>query len=178
MKLKSFTKPAIAMLIATATLPAMAAERSASSFPFGHSSETQNVTRVIAIKAGDMFFDPKAITVRVGDTVKFVVTNVGKVRHEFVLGDRAEQEEHEKEIQAMQNMSMQGMEMKDMGGMSIKGMHMMDNDPNGISLAPGQSRSLIWTFTKAGSLEYGCHESGHFAAGMVGTITVEPASHQ
>ena len=178
MKLKSFTRLAIAMLIATATLPAMAAERSASSFPFGHPGEAQNVTRVIAIKAGDMFFDPKVITVRVGDTVKFVVTNVGKVRHELALGDQAEQEKQEREMQAMQNMSMQGTEMKDMGGVSMKGMHMMDNDPNSLSLAPGQSRSLIWVFTKAGSVEYGCHEPGHFAAGMVGTITIEQASNK
>jgi len=148
MKLKSFTKPAIAMLIATATLPAMAAERSASSFPFGHPGEAQNVTRVIAIKAGDMFFDPKVITVRVGGTVKFVVTNVGKVRHELVLGDQAEQEKQEREMQAMQNMSMQGMEMNDMQGMPMQGMHMMDNDPNGMSLEPGQTRSLTWTLPR------------------------------
>lgn len=186
MQIKSCVIPAITMLTTAMTMPVMAAGGSASSFPFGHPGEAKNVTQIVAVKAGEMFFDPKAITVRVGDTVKFVVTNVGKVAHEFVLGDQAEQEEHEKEMQAMQSMSMknmkmndmQGMEMKDMSGMSTKGMHMMDNDPNGMSLEPGQTRSLIWTFTKEGSVEYGCHVHGHFAAGMVGTITIKPAPNK
>lgn len=186
MKLKSFINSAVAMLITTATMPAMAAGGPVPSFPYGHPGEAKNVTRIVAVKAGEMFFDPKAITVRVGDTVKFVVTNVGKAAHEFVLGDQAEQEEHEKEMQAMQSMSMknmkmndmQGMEMKDMSGMSTKGMHMMDNNPNGMSLEPGQTRSLIWTFTKEGSVDYGCHVPGHFAAGMVGTITIKPAPNK
>lgn len=174
MKIKSVIYVVTTVLITSASLPAMAAGGPA--FPYGHPGEAKDVTRVITIKAGDMFFDPKAITVHVGDTVKFVVINEGKVAHEFSLGDKAEQTEHEKAMQAMQHMSMPGMTMKDRSGM--QGMSMMGGDPNSITLAVGQTRSLIWTFTQAGTVEYGCHEPGHFAAGMVGTITIETTPHQ
>lgn len=175
MKIKSFVHVVIALLITSASLPAMAAAGTAPAFPYGHPGEAKDVTRVITIKAGDMFFDPKAITVHVGDIVKFVVINEGKVAHEFSLGDEAEQTEHEKTMQAMQHMSMPGMTTKDRSGM--QGMSMMGGDPNSITLAVGQTRSLIWTITQAGTVEYGCHEPGHFAAGMVGTIAIEPTSN-
>lgn len=41
MKFKSFINPAIAMLIATAAMPAMAAGGSSSSFWFGHPGDAQ-----------------------------------------------------------------------------------------------------------------------------------------
>lgn len=145
MKIKSFIPVLITLLITSASLPAMAAGRIAPAFAYGHPGVAKNVTRVIAIKAGDMFFDPRAITVHVGNTVKFIVTNEGKVAHEFSLGDKAEQAGHEKTMQAMQHMSTPGMTMKDMS--SMQGMTMTDNDPNSITLAVGKTPSLIWTFT-------------------------------
>jgi uncharacterized cupredoxin-like copper-binding protein len=30
----------------------------------------------------------------------------------------------------------------------------------------------VYTFDQPGLLEFGCHVSGHYAAGMLGTITV------
>ena len=178
MKIKSFLIPAIAMLVTVTTIPAMAAGESASSFPYGHPGEAQSVNRVIDIKAEDITYEPNAITVKMGEIVKFVVTNTGKLPHEFVLGDKAEQAKHEKEMQAMQNMSMQGMDMKNMGSMSMQGMNAMDNDPNGIMLKPGETRVLIWTFTRPGTIEYACYVPGHYAAGMVGTITIKPSGQK
>lgn len=43
---------------------------------------------------------------------------------------------------------------------------------NGVAVPVGETRALIWTFTHAGHFQYGCHKPGHFAAGMVGGITV------
>lgn len=179
MKIRALlSHPAIVMLIVATAAPAVVAGGSSLAFQFGHPGEAQNVKRVITIRADDMFMDPRMITVKAGETVKFVVTNTGKLPHEFVLGDKAEQARHEKEMQAMQNMSMQGMDMKDMGSMSMQGMSMMDNDPNGIMLKPGETRVLIWTFTQPGTIEYACHEPGHYAAGMVGTITIKPSGQK
>ncbi len=36
----------------------------------------------------------------------------------------------------------------------------------------GDDKDITWTFTKAGTTLYGCHEPGHYVAGMKGTITV------
>ncbi len=45
-----------------------------------------------------MRIEPAAITVRLGEPVTFVVTNVGVIDHEFYLGDEAAQVEHEAEM--------------------------------------------------------------------------------
>ena len=55
--------------------------------------------RTIAIKATDgMRFVPRTITVRTGETVAFVVTNTGRLPHEFVIGPAAAQDAHEREM--------------------------------------------------------------------------------
>jgi uncharacterized cupredoxin-like copper-binding protein len=105
-----------------------------------------------------MRFSPATITVKPGEVIRFEVTNTGKIRHEFVIGDAREQKEHEAEMQKM---------MKTMPGMA------MHDDANGISIAPGATKSITWQFPdKPMKIEYACHEPGHFAAGMVGIINV------
>lgn len=131
----------------------MHGESHSESYWFGHPGDSSKVTRTIKVTAMDIKFEPTDLTVKAGETVKFEVTNTGKIDHEFVLADAAEQAEHDKEMQAMPNMKM--------------------DHPNGISVAPGKTATLIWTFTKAGKLQYGCHIPGHFAAGMVGQLTVK-----
>lgn len=118
----------------------------------GSPGDPNAVSLVIHINADDIKFVPKAVTVKVGQTVRFVVTNHGVLPHEFVIGDPAEQEEHEKEMQAM-------------GAMEHK-------EPNAIAVKPGQTGSLVWRFVTMGTTEYACHVPGHYAAGMVGTIEV------
>ena len=120
---------------------------------FGHSGKAVDVDRTIQITALDIRFDKIRLHVRAGETVRFIVTNKGQLTHEFIIGDAREQVEHEKEMQQMA-----GMDMPD--------------ESNGITLKPGQTKTLIWTFGQKGEVEFACHVSGHFAAGMVGKISV------
>lgn len=144
-------------------------------FAWGHPGTAGAVDRTIRIKAEDsMRFVPDTLTVKTGQTVKFVITNTGRLTHEFVLAPKSVQKEHEKEMRKMMQSMMQsdGMHMK-MGGMMQAGkMHMQHSDPYELELPAGETKTLIWTFTQPGTLQYGCHEPGHYAAGMVGTITV------
>lgn len=130
-----------------------------SQFSFGSPAVPGAHDRVVRIKAQDaMRFSPAAITVKPGEVVRFEVTNTGRIRHEFVIGDATEQKEHEAEMQAM---------MKKMPGMA------MHDDANGISIAPGATKSITWRFPdKPMKIGYGCHEPGHFGAGMVGIVNV------
>ena len=121
-------------------------------FWFGHPGQASEVTRTISITAKDSRFIPGNIEIHVGETVKFQITNQDKIEHEFVLGDVAEQVAHEKEMRAMPSMPME--------------------DDNGVSILPGHSAVLIWTFTSKGELEYACHLPGHYVAGMVGWVMV------
>jgi uncharacterized cupredoxin-like copper-binding protein len=48
----------------------------------------------------------------------------------------------------------------------------MTDEPNGVEVPAGGSARLVYTFDQLGTLEYGCHVPGHYAAGMLGTVTV------
>ena len=43
-----------------------------------------------------MYFKPRVIEVKAGETVRFVLKNEGKLLHEFNLGDAAMHAEHQK----------------------------------------------------------------------------------
>jgi uncharacterized cupredoxin-like copper-binding protein len=124
---------------------------------FGEPAEAANADRVIEMTAHDDFsFDPAQITVTAGETITFRVTNVGNLPHDFTLGDEAAQEEHEEEMA----------EMGENG-------EMMHDEPNVLSLPAGETHELTWHFAEPGTVLIGCHETGHYAAGMFATITVE-----
>lgn len=125
---------------------------------FGEPAEAADADRVIEMTAHDDFtFDPAQISVTAGDTITFRVTNVGNLPHDFTIGDEASQEKHEAEMT----------EMDESGEMA-------HNEPNVLSLPPGETHELTWHFTEPGTVLIGCHEIGHYAAGMIATITVEP----
>ena len=95
--------------------------------------------------------DPASISVKAGAPVRFVVTNSGATDHEFFLGDEAAQMGHGNEMSAMLGM----------------------NDGHaGIGLKAGETKTLEYTFAKAGPYLAGCHINGHYTAGMMATVTV------
>ena len=112
-------------------------------------------TRTIEVTMKDIAFDPAAVTVKAGETVKFVFRNEGKIRHDAFIGDEAAQAEHEKE-------------MREQGSDAMDGHHGDD----AITVDPGKTGSLTHTFKAGDALVIGCHEVGHYAAGMKLTVTV------
>lgn len=123
-------------------------------FGFGEPADAGDADRVVEIVASDDFrFTPDAVTVDVGETITFRIVNAGQVPHDFTLGDQATQDEHDEE-------------MAEMGGM------MMDDEANAVAIAAGETKELTWRFTEEGPVLIGCHQPGHYAAGMKGTVTV------
>lgn len=108
---------------------------------------------IVVRMTDDLRFDPPAVTVRAGETVRFEVTNGGATVHEFLIGDEADQAEYEAE-------------MTDGHGEG-------HDSSAGVSVDPGETESFEYTFTAAGELLAGCHEPGHYDGGMRATITVE-----
>jgi uncharacterized cupredoxin-like copper-binding protein len=126
-----------------------------SEFEFGDPMAEASATRVIEISANDDFtFFPSGATVTKGETVTFRVTNDGKIPHDFVLGDEQVQIEHEEEMAEMD------------GDMA------MHDEPNAFVLEPGETKDMTWHLTADGEILFGCHQSGHYAAGMKGTVVV------
>lgn len=122
---------------------------------FGEPGDADTADLTVPISMFDTFsFQPDEISVRRGDTVAFEVTNEGALSHEFVVGDQLFQEQHEAD-------------MPEQGG------DLPSDEPFAISVQPGETKSLAWTFTEEGSFTYACHVSGHSIAGMTGTIVVK-----
>lgn len=113
--------------------------------------------REIAIEMVDIAFGTTSIDVAAGQTIHFVFHNTGAIRHEAVIGDKQRQEDHEMEMMASMAPDSSQMEM----------------EAGEISLEPGTSGSIDYTFDTAGTFFIGCHEPGHYAAGMVVTVNVQ-----
>jgi len=120
---------------------------------FGKAGDPKNVTRTISFTMSDkMRFTPSKITVKQGETIRFVARNEGKIMHEFVIGTMKELKEHAEQ-------------MKKFPGMEHE-------EPYMAHVAPGKTGEIVWQFTKAGEFDFACLIAGHFDAGMVGKITV------
>lgn len=119
----------------------------------GRPGDTAKATRTIAITMSDaMRFDPAAIRVKTGETIRFELANAGKLDHEFVLGAWKDLEEH--------------------AALMRRFPHMQHEEPNMAHLAPGAQASIVWQFTRPGEFHYACLVPGHFEAGMTGKVTV------
>ena len=113
----------------------------------GRPGKISAAKRTIQVSMLDtMRYEPSSISVKAGETVRFVVENKGQLVHEFGIGTKEEQIKHDEMMKAMPDMK--------------------HDDPNVITLEPGQKRELIWQFTKAGTFEIACHVPGHYPAGM------------
>ena len=121
---------------------------SAASFTPGTAEEP----RIVAVSALDSFaFDPTRIQVRMGETIRFVVTNEGVLEHEFAIGTRDELLEHALTMTH--------------GGMRA-------DTTTEIRLIPGQTKELVFAFGSATDLAFGCLVADHFPKGMSGVFEV------
>ena len=111
------------------------------------------VSRTVKVDMTDnMRFSFSNVAVKQGETVRFVVKNSGKVRHEMVLGTQKDLEEHAEVMK--------------------KNPGMEHADDNMVSVDPGKTGEIIWQFTRAGKIDYACLQPGHYEAGMKGIVTV------
>ncbi len=148
----------VALAVGAAALFFANPEHSEASMNMNSTGSGVVVDRTIAVDANDgMRFDPGDIVVEGGETIAFTVTNSGVVPHEFVIGDEEVQEEHENE-------------------MAVEDDGHGDEEEYAVEVAPGETRTLVYTFEETGDLLYGCHVPGHYEAGMKGIITVEGSS--
>ena len=153
-------KTTIKLIAACAILAGASGTFAAGNHAGGHGTDAigkpgvaAKVTRTITIDMTDaMRFTPSAVKVRRGETIRFVVTNSGQLKHEFNLGTEADLKAHYAQM--------------------LKFPEMEHDEPNLVSLAPGKTGEVIWQFTKAGTVHFACLHAGHYEAGMKGTVAV------
>jgi uncharacterized cupredoxin-like copper-binding protein len=121
---------------------------------WGIAGDPKKATRTIEIRmTDDMRFAPKEIQVKLGETVRLLAVNAGKVLHEIVIGTPQELKAHAE--------------------MMKKHPGMEHDEPYMAHVDPGKKGDIVWTFNRAGSFEFACLIPGHFEAGMIGRITVK-----
>ncbi len=122
----------------------------------GQPGITARVVRTVRVTMSDKFrYSPDSVRINQGETIRFIVRNAGRIRHEMVLGTVASIRAHDEMMK------------------QHPGMHHVE--PNMISLKAGAQGEIIWQFTEAGQFQFACLEPGHFDAGMKGVITVAGA---
>lgn len=122
---------------------------------WGIAGDAKKVSRTITLKMTDnMRFTPDRIEVKLGETLRFVVQNDGKVLHELVIGTKQELDEH--------------------AALMLKFPNMEHDEPYMAHVDPGKKGEIVWTFNRAGDFDFACLIAGHYQAGMVGKIKVKP----
>jgi uncharacterized cupredoxin-like copper-binding protein len=109
--------------------------------------------RTIEIEMRDTAFDPDTISVPAGEEVRLVLHNGDSVDHDAFIGDEMAQADHEAEMNAG-------------GGMEHGG-----GDSDAVTIGPDETATLTHTFDADEDVLIGCHEPGHYAAGMKMTVT-------
>jgi uncharacterized cupredoxin-like copper-binding protein len=134
------------------TRPAVAPEQK----PWGIAGDPKRVTRTIDVSMDDrMRFVPALLRVREGETVRLRVRNAGRLLHELVIGTREELESH--------------------AALMLKVPDLEHDEPHMVHVDPGRRGQIVWHFNRLGEFEFACLIPGHFQAGMVGRLVVEPA---
>ena len=123
----------------------------------GKPGDAKKVSRTVEITMSDaMRFSPASVAVKRNETIRFVLKNEGKLKHEMVLGTIQELKEH--------------------AALMLKFPEMEHADPNQASVDAGKTGELIWQFTKAGTFDFACLQAGHYEAGMKGQVMVAGAA--
>jgi len=120
---------------------------------WGIAGDAKSVSRTIRLTMGDnMRFSNETISVKQGETIRFIVKNSGKMLHEMVIGTKKELDEH--------------------AAMMVKFPGMEHDEPYMAHVSAGKSSQIVWTFNRPGNFDFACLIAGHYQAGMVGKINV------
>ncbi len=134
-------------LLAIPVLGVLAACGSADDSPSAASD-----ARTVEVEMRDIAFAPTAVDVRAGEKVRFLFKNTGQVTHDAFIGDPAAQDEHEKATRGDHDGHRKG--------------------SNAVTVKPGKTASLTYTFSSPGPVLIGCHQPGHYTGGMKADVNI------
>ena len=120
---------------------------------WGIAGDPAKVSRVIKVDMSDtMRFTPELIQIKKNETIRFEVSNNGKVMHEMVIGTQKELDAHAEMMKKHPNMEHDEAFMAHVG--------------------PGEKGAIVWHFNREGEFDFACLVAGHYDAGMRGKIRV------
>ena len=149
---------------------------SASMNMVGEKGDPNNIDRTINIKMYDNYYEPNSIKVKKGETIKFIVQNLGEMVHEYNIATKEMHIKHQPEMQRLVEHGILLVDKIDM--VKMKEMSKMDHSlshshSNSVIVEPKKTGEIIWKFSKDINLEMACNVPGHYETGMVGKIIFE-----
>lgn len=157
--------------------PAIAGVGHDSSGDVGQPGHAANAARTVEVVMYDNYYEPEAVSIKEGETVRFVIRNAGDFVHEFNIGTGEQHIAHQPMMMMMMEHGV--LEPDKINWDVAKAMqasmgHGAHDEPNSALLEPGATGEIIWKFAKHAELEFACNVPGHYDAGMQGIIEVTP----
>ena len=146
---------------------------SASMNMIGEEGDSNKIDRVVNIKMYDNYYEPNVVKIKKGETIKFIVENLGELVHEYNIGTKEMHIKHQPEMQKLIDHEIilgdkiDRIKMKKMSKMDHSLGH---SHANSVMLEPKKTGELIWKFSKDIKLEMACNIPGHYETGMVGNL--------
>ena len=141
----------------------------------GEKGKIDDVSKVITVKMFDNYYEPNEIKVKKGETVKFVVKNMGELVHEFNIATKEMHIKHQPEMLKMVSMKIilgDRIDIKKMKEAAKSDHSMAHSHSNSVLLEPNNIGELIWKFSEDTKLEAACNVPGHYQAGMVAKVNI------
>ncbi len=141
----------------------------------GEKGDPSKIDRVIKIKMYDNYYEPNLVKIKKGETIKFVIKNLGEMVHEYNIGTKKMHIKHQPEMQRLIDHEIILVDKIDMN--KLKKMSKIDHamghsHANSVMLEPKSSGEIIWKFSKGINLEMACNIPGHYETGMVGNLII------
>ena len=146
---------------------------SASMNMIGEKGDPNKIDRVVNIKMYDNYYEPNVVKIKKGETIKFIIENLGELVHEYNIGTKEMHIKHQPEMQKLIDHEIilgdkiDRIKMKKMSKMDHSLGH---SHANSVMLEPKKTGELIWKFSKDIKLEMACNIPGHYETGMVGNL--------
>ena len=139
----------------------------------GKKGKIENVTKVIHVKMFDNYYEPKEIRVKKGQTVKFIVKNMGELVHELNIATKEMHIKHQPEMAKMvehEILLADKIDRNKMKELSKMDHAMAHKHANSVLLEPNETGEIIWDFSTLANLEIACNVPGHYEVGMIAKI--------
>ena len=121
---------------------------------YGRPGDTSQPNRSINIEINDKLrVAPAEVSVKQGETIKFIVKNSTKTLQRMALGTLGELKERATMLKQFPKMEM--------------------NQPNLVQVKPGESAELLWQFTQAGTFNFGCAAQACLEPTAIGKVVVD-----
>ena len=142
----------------------------------GSKGKSSDVSRTIKVKMYDNYYEPNSFNIKKGETIKFEVSNLGELVHEFNIANAMMHLKHRPEMEKMvENEILLGdkIDKDQMHKMAAMDKSMGHSHSNSVLLAPKEKGIIIWKFENAVDIEIACNVPGHYQAGMIAAVNLD-----